>query len=118
MEYAMKVCVMKFGNPAREVLGRLPKEYEVVSVCDPDYGNLALAQFVVPNVKYYSDESKAIFDSDAVLITISDHAPQLALLAMAYKKHILFAQGVDLGDRKRDIVTLSVRAGVDIRWNV
>ena len=105
----MKILIIKFNRSVIDVIAGLP----IVAVCDPDLGGRLLAQHELPDVKCYVDTSLAIRESgcDTVLLTISDHAPQLARLALAYGKDVLKMLGVDLGKNKDKIYTLAAKAG-------
>ena len=108
----MKVTVIKFGVMAIEEVDRVLGDYEdsvIVAVGDPDVNGRVLAQHELPEVECYADVSLAIRESgcNTVLLTISDHAPQLALLAMSYKKDVFLAKGVDLGEYRDRVLALA-----------
>lgn len=113
----MKILIIKYNRETLEIVNNLSKDNIVIAVCDPDLNGQILAQHDLPGIKCYVDTSLAIRDSgcDAVLLTISDHAPQLALLAMAYGKKVLWASGVTPGKYAKELMIISERVGIEMR---
>ncbi len=108
----MKILIVKFSPLVLKMIDNL--QHEVVAVCDPDINGRLLAKHELPWLsKCYADSSQAMRESDCdtVLLTISDHAPQLAILAIAYKKDVLLAKGVRLGKYADRIYTFAAKAG-------
>jgi hypothetical protein len=111
----MKILIIKYNRNIIDVAKGLP----VVAVCDPDLGGRLLAQHELPDVKCYVDTSLAIRESgcDTVLLTISDHAPQLALLALAYKKEVLMSDDVRMSNSKHyRLFRLADQTKVRVVW--
>jgi hypothetical protein len=95
----MKILIIKYTRDVPGIIKRLTDTYPVVAICDPDLSGRVLAHHDLPSIPCYIDPSLAIRKSgcDTVLLTISDHAAQLALLAIAYNKDVLLAKGVNFG---------------------
>ena len=105
----MKILVIKFNRHIIDAIAGLP----VVAVCDPDLNGRALAQHELPDAKLYTDTSLAIRESgcDTVLLTISDNAAPLALLALSYGKDVFLAKGVGLGRGEDRIRMIAAQSG-------
>jgi hypothetical protein len=115
----IKVTIIKFGKSAVDALPRLLEGYSVASVCDPDLAGTNLAQYFLKGITCYADPSLAIRGGcDAVVITISDRAPQIALLALAYHKRVLLLRGVSMGDYDEKILSIAKLAGLSIGRDV
>lgn len=115
----MKICVIKFNDSAKEAIDRFDSTYSLVSICDPDLNGMVYAQYAFPGLEYYADPSVAIQSRcDAVLLTVSDNAPQLALMAIAYKKRVMLARGVDLGTFNNKLIIIAKRAKVEMEFDV
>lgn len=105
----MRVLISKFNDAAIDSVKKLPKEYSIYSVCDPDIGGRVYAQHIFPGIKSYADIGVAIQDCDAVLISISDYATPIAFLAMAYKKKVILSSGVSFGSSGAKVTALAAK---------
>lgn len=111
----MKILVVKYSRNVAESLEKLKEGDYVVAICDPDLNGRMLAKHDMPVLDVYSDPSKAIRESncDAVLLTISDHASQLAMLAMAYKKAVWMLPDVNVAAR---VFEVAVKTSMGVGW--
>jgi hypothetical protein len=115
----MKISVIGFNDSAKEAIDRFDSTYSLVSICDPDLNGMVYAQYTFPGLEYYADPSEAIRSKcDAVMLTVSDNAPQLALMAIAYKKRVMLARGVDLGEYNNRIVAIAKWSKVEMEFDV